>query len=208
MSILAHLSGGFDSAASTLKVANMGVEFRTLLVDLGQPYIEQERKAAEGFSAWLSQKYDKYVGLHELRVDMALSQSGQVSAYIPVRNLVIGAMSANLALAYGCDTIAVGNKTLELRPEDPYCFNDCSRAFYDQLGQIATFASQGKSIDFIMPLINQGVPMSKREVVLYIQDHGYDVRQLWSCYESTARPCGACHHCAELINAGVWDLVS
>jgi len=221
VSILAHLSGGFDSAASTLKVANTGVTFRTLLINLGQPYLLQERKAAETFAGWLSEKYPNYLGHHELKVDMALSQQGQVSAYIPVRNLVIGAMSANFALATGCDTIAVGNKTLELRPEDPYCFNDCSLEFYTELGKLATFASQGQSVQFIMPLldlvhdkwvegveIKKRVPMSKREVVLYVQEQGYDVRRLWSCYESSIRPCGKCHHCAELINAGVWDLVS
>lgn len=209
MKVIAHLSGGFDSAASTLLVAETGATFKTLLIDLGQPYAEQEIKAARAFSVFLAQKYNNYQGHHILSVDMALSQAGEVSAYIPVRNLVIGAMSANLALALGYDAVAVGNKTLELRPEDPYCFNDCSREFYDKLGGIATFASQGKHVEFLMPLIDpiQG-PLSKRAVVELVAQAGYDPRLLWSCYNAAERPCGECHHCHELKDAGVWDLVA
>jgi 7-cyano-7-deazaguanine synthase in queuosine biosynthesis len=111
-------------------------------------------------------------------------------------------------LSIGYDTIAVGNKTLELRPGDPYCFNDCSREFYTELGKLATFASQGSNIDFIMPLIGPNGPLTKREVVEYVSAHGFDVRKLWSCYADRVRPCGECYHCAEIKAAGVWDMVS
>ncbi len=208
MKVLCHLSGGFDSAASTLLIAEQEHEFATLLIDLGQPYSEQEQQSSRAFQDFLHGKYPQtYKGHFTRMVDMELSQEGEVSAYIPVRNLVIGAMSANLALAHGYEAIAVGNKTLELRPDDPYCFNDCSFEFYRKLGDLATFASQYKNIMYVMPLIRGGTPMTKQEVVLYIKDRGFDPSNLWSCYTNQYKPCGECHHCIELKDAGVWELV-
>ena len=208
MRIVSHLSGGFDSAASSIKVAKLGFPFYTLMIDLGQSYLKQEISAAHYLVEYLKNKYPNYLGHKTLKVEMALSQEGQVGAYIPVRNLVIGSMSANYALAVGATHIAVGNKTLELRPNDPYCFNDCSREFYNQLGSLCTFASQGSTIEFLMPLVENGVPISKRDLILFLDEQGIDVTKLWSCYETAERPCGVCYHCKEIKAAGVWDLVT
>jgi 7-cyano-7-deazaguanine synthase in queuosine biosynthesis len=91
MKVVSHMSGGFDSAASTIMVAEAGHEFQTLMIDLGQPYAEQERAAVVELEFFLRGRYPStYYGHSTLRVDMALTQVGQVVAYIPVRNLVIG----------------------------------------------------------------------------------------------------------------------
>jgi len=200
--VLCHLSGGYDSMASTLLVANTGVEFACVFFDIGQPYYMQEISAVERMDRFLNDTYPlTFKGTVVRQVETDLSDGGDVSAYIPVRNLVFGGMSANIALARGYNKVAVGNKTLEIREDDPYCFRDCSKEFYDKLSEISTFASQGKTLEFIMPLVVDGKSLTKGQVLSIIKTAGIDLNDLWSCYEAGDTPCGVCYHCLELQKA-------
>ncbi len=200
--ILCHLSGGFDSLASTLAIAETGEGFGTVFFNYDQIYWRQESKAVHECVAFLSKTFPNYLGHTQIQVDMSLGAPGEVAAYIPVRNLVLGAHSINLAISQGYTLIAVGNKTTQVREGDPYSFNDCSVDFYKRLGDLGTFASQGKSVQFLMPLVKGGVAITKTQVIKSILDHGFDPKLLWSCYENQSKPCGSCYHCEEVTKAG------
>lgn len=214
MKVLCHLSGGFDSVASTLVAANeldVNDKFSTVFYAIGQPYESQEREAANYVVSMLRSLFpDKYVGHHELSLNILASFDPNLpSAYIPVRNLVLSSSSANLAIALGYDKVAVGNKTIAVREDDPYSFSDCSVKFYSMMSDISTFASEGKKLEFIMPLVlAEGEDMysyTKDEVMGICESNGIDLTKLWSCYENGVIPCGVCYHCQEIKKTSYSD---
>jgi len=212
MKILSHISGGYDSIAACIKLLEEGHVVKGLFFDLSQAYLEQERRAVQYASKFLAAHYDNWLGFITAPAPMRLqlSSDGSPSEYIPVRNFVLGAHSANIALAEGFEAVAVGNKTTELRPDDPYSFQDCSIEFYKQMEAIVGFCSEGDAaVKFLMPLIYwkansetpQPVAMTKTEVVNTIIKSGMDITKLWSCYRNEETPCGKCHDCLEVRNA-------
>lgn len=206
MRVLSQLSGGLDSVASTFLVADTATEFQTIFFDLDQPYVLQELRAVKYVDKLLTERYTNYKGLKIVKANLALTASDGPSEYIPVRNLVLGAMSANQAISLDYDAIAVGNKTTEVRPDDPYSFSDCSVEFYSRLGALATFASEGRKLEFVMPLLKSpSEAMTKAEVIQLLLDREVDVRRLWSCYQAGDTYCGQCYHCEEIKHTGLWN---
>ena len=212
MKVLGHVSGGFDSTAACIKLLEDGHEVRGLFFNLNQPYFEQENRAVRYVSDFFACRYPNWLGLttEEAPMRLQLSSDGSPSEYIPVRNFVLGAHSANIALAEGFEAVAVGNKTTELRPDDLYSFRDCSIEFYEQMERIVGFCSEGDAtVKFLMPLIHweangettQPVAMTKTEVVNTILKSGMDITKLWSCYRNEETPCGECHNCLEVRKA-------
>lgn len=213
MRILSQFSGGFDSVASTLKLLQEGHEVYGMFFNLGQKYVAQEADAAEFANKYLSNAFpDTWGGYYTEKVTMELAapaEDGTPSAYIPVRNFVFASHSANVAIANGFEAIAVGSKTLEVRPDDPYSFSDCSREFYDKCQDIVNFCSEGDTkIEFLMPLVIELetdpvrlTSMSKGDVMQMLIDQGIPLDKLWSCYEDVDKPCGVCYHCIEVKKA-------
>lgn len=195
--ILCQLSGGFDSVAVFCKLIEKGEDVIGVFFDLGQPYLEQEKKAVE-YVIDHFRNHENFKGITTKKIDINLGGTTENKDYIPVRNLVLGAISANIAISYDINYIAVGNKTLEVREDDPWSFSDCSVEFYKQLSELTSFASENKEIKFLMPLIESGVPLTKTEVLKIILKSGLDLDKLWSCYENNTKPCGKCFHCQEL----------
>ncbi len=224
MKILSHLSGGFDSVAACIKLLEQGHEVKGLFFDLGQEYLKQELSATVYASDFFIDKYPNWLGIEFAKAPMELSRAadGSPTAYIPVRNFVFAAHSANIALAGGFEAVAVGSKTIAVRPEDPYSFADCSIDFYNKVESLVDFCSEGgDSVKFIMPLVTwksyktyhvwesvtmpdsgyQPSPLSKGEVMQIIIGAGMDLSKLWSCYEDGDQPCGKCYHCIEVKKA-------
>ena len=212
MKILSHISGGYDSIAACIKLLEEGHVVKGLFFDLSQAYLEQERRAVQYASKFLAAHYDNWLGFITAPAPMRLqlSSDGSPSEYIPVRNFVLGAHSANIALAESFEAVAVGNKTTELRPDDLYSFKDCSIEFYRRMEDIVGFCSEGDAtVKFLMPLIhweaNGGTPrpvaMTKSQVVTTILKSGMDISKLWSCYRDEDKPCGECYHCSEVKKA-------
>lgn len=208
------MSGGFDSVASTLVVVNeldVGDKFSTVFYAIGQPYEKQEKAAASYVAEVLEKLFpNEYEGHHILKLDIMSSfDTNLPSAYIPVRNLVLSSSSANLAIALGYDKVAVGNKTIAVREDDPYSFSDCSVQFYSMMSDISTFASEGRKIEFIMPLVlTEGEEMysyTKDEVMGICESNGIELTKLWSCYENGVIPCGVCYHCQEIKKTSYSD---
>jgi 7-cyano-7-deazaguanine synthase in queuosine biosynthesis len=202
--LLCELSGGFDSAAATVLALREGHTVHALCALHGQEYDKQELAGATYVAAFLRDKYgERFKKLHVAAVSLMqeLPDAKTPRAYVPIRNLVLGALSANHAQALGAEAVVVGSKTTVMRPDDPYCFFDCSTAFYEQLGQLVTAASQpGQSMRFVQALVRDGVPMSKADVVRLLLDEGLNLRGFWNCYGAGLKPCRTCAHCIEMAN--------
>jgi len=207
MRILSQLSGGYDSTAVMIKLLDEGHTVKGIFFNYGQKYYKQEKRALEYVDSMLkdSDKYPEYLGYVEIKVSMELTRNndGSPSDYIPVRNFVLGAMSANYAIAQGFSTIAVGSKTTEVRKDDPFSFADCSVSFYESMTNVINLASEpGDCIEFIMPLLKtKSEALTKGEVVQIIDNSILEFQDLWSCYEDAELPCGVCYHCKENIKA-------
>ena len=204
MKVLGHLSGGFDSVAACVRLLEDENEVMGVFFDLGQPYLKQEAKAVAYASDFFTSKYPNWLGCRTDNVAMELQRAadGSPSEYIPVRNLVLAAHSANIALAEGFNAVAVGSKTVEARPDDDYSFNECSIEFFEKVTDVVSFCSEGgDSAEFIMPLIENRVPLTKGKCVQLILNCGLDLTRLWSCYEAEGQACGKCYHCKELMIA-------
>ena len=198
------MSGGYDSVACCIKLLDEGHTVMGLFFNLSQPYLEQERQAVQYASEFLTTRYNNWLGFTTALAPMKLQTSSDdtPSEYIPVRNFVFSALSANFAIAEGYVAVAVGNKTTTVRPNDPYSFRDCSIEFYSMMQNAVAFCSEGDTeIQFLMPLINNNVALTKAEVVGIILNSGMDIRKLWSCYKNMDTPCGECHDCLEARKA-------
>jgi len=174
-----------------------------VFINYGQVYAANEEKAVRYVVDYLK----GYDGLHKLKVintemELKLNIPGVVSDYIPIRNLVLASLTANYAISIGCKTIAVGSKTAEVRPDDPWSFADCSIEFFKKFSDLVTFATEDKEPFWtIMPLIVGGKPLTKTEVIKVILDSGMDINKLWSCYTDNDVPCWECYHCLENIKS-------
>lgn len=200
---LCEMSGGYDSAAAALLTLQQGHTVYGLFIDHGQAYMDRELAAASYLAGRLSKQYANFKGLR-----LAICQLSQVlpndstpAAYVPLRNLVLGALSANKAQALGAEAVVVGSKTTVIRADDPFCFYDCSTAFYQQLGALATLASQpGHALRFVQALVrDDGTAYSKAEVVKLLLDADFDIKSLWNCYGAGFRPCRTCKNCLEMV---------
>lgn len=190
------LSGGYDSVAALLWSLER-YKTRALFIDYGQPYLQQEQDALyyvtdhptiQGHPAWR--------GLDVIRTDLRFGPNPN-DPWIPYRNLVIGAVAANWAVAHSAQVVVVGCKSKEYRPEDPVSYMDSTLGFFEGLEELIGDATEpgrkGMAPRFEMPLVG----WSKKKVLAYVRDAGLDLRKLWNCYANGDQPCGKCAHCVE-----------
>lgn len=206
MKILTHLSGGIDSLASTLLVAESGANFVCFFVDYGQTYVLQEWRSATRIASALK-SFPNFQGLVYRNVQLELN-SKEVNEYVPIRNAIIGMLSANYALSHSFDRIAVGTKSLEKRMGDAYSFNDCTSAFWKNLSTLCSEASEGERVEFFQPLIQNGVSLTKKQAIEIIIKHHIPLNIVWSCYNNNLEHCGDCYHCKEIIETGYFSMLT
>ncbi|KKN68000.1 hypothetical protein LCGC14_0455560 [marine sediment metagenome] len=194
-----ELSGGYDSALSTLLALRKYDSVFGVFTNYGQVYAEQERASAEYLAEWFT-RYPSWRGLTRLKCTLSQALPDQSdSPYIPVRNLVLGTLSANFAQAHGANVVVVGSKTTEYRPDDPYCWYDCTTEFYEGMGALVSLAAEaGHEIRYEQSLILDGQPLTKAQVLEALIDEGIALIKLWNCYEAGERPCQKCFHCLDM----------
>lgn len=199
--ILVQMSGGYDSTAVAVKLLEEGNNVYGIFINYGQIYYKQELDAVENLNTYFLEKYKNYKGFDIINTNIQLSRNkdGSPSDYIPIRNFVLGSLTANYALSKGYDVIAVGNKTTVVRKNDPWSFSDCSYEFYKRMNEIIDFSTEeGDSVKFIMPLlIDETTSLTKSDIINIINNSGVNFNILWSCYHNSKLPCGVCYHCLE-----------
>ncbi len=197
---LCQLSGGLDSTAAlclTLQKKNWYQKVYPIFIDSGAIYSNQEWFAALYISRTLAKKYEALQPLIIKQVSLEQVQQSQVSPYVPLRNLVYGSICANVAIAMGVGDIIIGNKTTEVRLNDPYCFRDCTERFFYQLQATVVEGMEPNTlrIRFLAPLAQKH--LTKVKVMEIVSKEGIDLSQVWSCYGGGNTPCGKCYHCEE-----------
>lgn len=190
MRCIVQLSGGLDSTAALL-LAKLTREPVAMFVDYGQVAIKQERAAAKHVAKSVD------VELHEVTMRGLMLVLDGGGDYIPVRNFVLGAIAGNFAAAMNAEEVWVGNKTVAHRKDDPWCWKDCTRSFYEHMTNAARACFEVGTPTYVMPLAG----MSRREVAAVVDSlgarFGIDSRTTWSCYADLPEPCGKCFHCRE-----------
>lgn len=193
-----QVSGGIDSAAAALIAAKTYRLVYPLFIDFHAPYSAREGWAAKVFVDHLRERYSNVAPLRFREVTLDAEGDGP---YIPARNGVLGLMSVNVAATVGATVVVVGSKTDALRPDDPYCFPDCTADFYRQMGALSRTMLNNYLIRFEQPLRG----WAKADAIAMLRGENFSVESLWSCYAGGERPCGECYHCRERAALGVSD---
>lgn len=210
---LVQISGGFDSLAAAILELRAGWECWGLFIDYGQPYVKHERAAAWEVHKWLCAKYPlQWKSCTHRHVDLEIGSTSEVKAYIPMRNMVITAMSVNAAAAIKCEAVTVGSKSALHRPDDKYSFCDSTSTFYMTMQNALREGREAGMLphSIRMPLVfadgeikssHYADCWTKERVLKLIQDEGIPLDLLWNCYGAGPSPCGECYHCVELKKA-------
>lgn len=197
MKALCEVSGGYDSALALVRAKQKGWDCSAVFVDYGQPYFYTEHKA----SVYVCEKLE--VPWKQVRVDLKVSLpegNSTASDYIPIRNLVLGSLLANHALSEGISEIVTGNRKLIYNEMDPCSFFDCTPAFYAQLESFVNQTSRpGHLVHYNLPLLENGIAMSKNGIVSELLGLGFDITRMWNCYGGGAIPCRQCRNCQEMV---------
>lgn len=192
MKTLCQLSGGFDSVAATILAAKQSEKFSTIFFDLNQDYVLEELRAVRAALEVLKKlpNFDKHYH-HKIPMMTNISDPERPPEYIPVRNLVLAGHCCNIVVATGYDTITTGNRIVDR-------FADGRLEFFKNLAEIATRSTEGKKIDFWLPLVEQSTPLTKEETIGIVIEAGIDPTRMWSCYIPGEKFCGQCAHCLEI----------
>lgn len=203
-----QVSGGFDSAAALILDAPLRTLVQPLFFRYGQAYVQQEEQAARTIVSYVKTFFASVEPLKVVDVEIPKAFIPEMPAtYVPMRNLVLGALSISYAHSLGADAIIVGNKTKHYRADDPYCYRDCSRAFYDALQNMANVFKEGVAdLAFVMPLVDNWIDetcgMPKHEVLRVLRNAGMSFDIPWSCSTPTGgAPCRTCHMCEDVSTA-------
>lgn len=216
-SSLCFFSGGYDSVAATV-LESQAMEkaisepsspnrLFLLFVDYGQVYAEREWEAAKKASQRIiAIAPSVQVELLKVKIEgLVITQTrGAVGEYIPMRNFTLFGIAANIAEGHDCSRIVTGNKTGLFRPDDPYCFRDCTLNFQRKVEQ---------AVQEAWPLVNLPTicsPLSfnpatrqaytKADVLELLIRFGFTLSELTSCYapDGQVSPCWNCFHCGEV----------
>ncbi len=198
MLILSHFSGGFDSVAATILELEQGHHVRGHFINYGQPYAAREWAAALELSEELGKRFPYWTGVEKLQTQMECTSTTNVEFYIPVRNLVLVAVSVQAAVAYRLNAVSVGMRTLKRRPDDPHCFRDASIPFIALMQAVVNeVCEEGDAVELRMPLVGRRGIVDKVECMRKLQEHGIDLSKVWNCYSAGPERCGRCLHCKE-----------
>lgn len=203
MKRLCQVSGGYDSAAALLLTLQTYPqdEVLALQVDCGQKYFANELSAAKYLLSRFKNTYkiEHKVIECEVAQGQAATDGKSVAAhYVPVRNLVLAALSVNYALAYGAKEIVVGMKRDFSATPDPFFYRDSGGTFYAAMNAVSSTATEFTDFPpplFVAPLNRNGNPYTKTECLQLLLDAGMDLQQLWSCSSDFFVQCGECHMC-------------
>ncbi len=210
MKALVLSSGGVDSTtALAMAVSSYGNKNVTALsISYGQKH-DRELKAAREVA--------DYYGVERLELDLskvflfsgssllkgsgaeipdesyeqqlAGSENGLVSTYVPFRNGLFLAVAASIAQSRGCGKLFYGAHSDD---HTRSAYPDCSPAFNSSMRE-AVWQGTGNEVYIEAPFINS----TKAEVVRQGLRLEVPYELTWSCYEGGGKPCGRCATCLD-----------
>lgn len=179
--IIHLLSGGLDSVTMLYDLKEQGHNVHCLLVDYKQQHV-QELTFAVMHCRRLGVQFTK----EETSALGGLTDDDKW--IVPVRNLVLTSLAANLAVRAKADTVTIGcNK------DDEANFPDCRMAFYQLLNTLLTTGET--QVEICTPYID----WPKWKIAAQSKRLGVAVHEIWTCYQPTERgACGKCPACRKL----------
>lgn len=195
------LSGGMDSTTLLYHLLDLGDEVIAISFDYGQRHRKELDFAARTCARLeVGHKIVDLCAIGSLLEGSALTTDGVAVPYghyedesmrltvVPNRNMILLAIAGGLAVARGCDRLAIA-----VHSGDHAVYPDCRPQF------IADFAAALGSGNYEQVTVYAPfVDWSKTDIVRLGLKLGIDYeRDTWSCYEGKAEPCGRCGTCVE-----------
>lgn len=205
--ILVILSGGMDSTTLLYDLHHDKQAARALSFNYGQRHW-RELRAAEATCAKLGIPHNIVAmpDLAALLPGSALTDRGNVDVphghyadetmrktVVPNRNMMMISIAAGVALAHGCNGVAVG-----VHSGDHAVYPDCREDFIWQVRQtIRTGNYNANFFDVRAPYLH----IDKGAIAAIGKHLGVDYSLTWTCYEGGEHPCGKCGACVERAEA-------
>jgi len=169
--VVVLVSGGADSAATVLKLSEMGYKVCGLFIDYGQPNLLVEEYCVK---LWVKPLFtlDSVSLSNDVRkmLDMRRKAQNDEDAFVPFRNtlfMVLAAMHANVVDA---DGISIG-----LMKEDAGVFPDSNWVHHKMLSELVSY-SGARTYEMFLPIKD----CSKKEVMKICEDGGLKTVSCWS----------------------------
>lgn len=180
--IIHLLSGGLDSVTMLYDLVGQGHLVHALLFD----YRQRHRRELE----WAKYHADRLGVQYTVMQLPALGGLNQHSWIVPNRNAILLSLAVNLAVRASADTITIG-----CNAEDADYFPDCRKPFIDSMN--AALKAAGFNIEICAPYIDK----PKAWIGGLAQHMGVSPKEIWTCYQGGAEPCGECPACKKLMEA-------
>lgn len=209
---LVLLSGGLDSTTLLARVVDAGTARLALSADYGQRH-RRELDAARAVAAHYGVAHTvvDLSGWGRLLDGSALTDASvpvphghyaapsMASTVVPNRNATLISAAAGVAIARGCDTVAVA-----VHAGDHPVYPDCRPEFLDAMNTALRYGTQDAA-----RLVAPFAHWDKTAIVAEAHRLGAPVELSWSCYEGGPVHCGRCGTCVEragaFFAAGVTD---
>lgn len=184
-------SGGIDSTISAIILNARVTKLTALTVNyLGRP--EGEIRAAKLIARKLR--------FHE-HIEVTLNTSGLLTKFpdgkgvrrgwIPYRNLLFWSIAAHKALMLNVQFVAAGHTR-----KDGIAFSDASPQFFTRLQHLFRFTGSDDGyggIEIELPIYRTSETEQRR----IASEHWSIIRNTWSCWLGSCRPCMTCYACQD-----------
>ena len=189
---LVLFSGGLDSVVLTEQLHRAGRLAGAVHFIYPHPAQSHERRVViemrRRFYTETGRDYFREVDLPIRAKELQIGTGRPGPRIVPVRNLAMLAVAANLADSFGATRIAIG-----ATDTDASGYADCSRSYLATVSRLVE--PFGLQVD--APFLDR----SRADVWEMARDLGISPRDVWSCYEPAAgKPCGACNSCRQGID--------
>lgn len=181
-SIIHLLSGGLDSVTMLYDLKAQGHSVHCLLFHYKQSHVKEL-----DFAVYHANRLGVLWTMVELPPLGGLTKENWI---VPNRNAIFLSLAVNYAIKAKADTVTIGcNK------DDADYFPDCRNRFLDAMNAAVIAAEY--SVEICAPYLNR----PKWWIVGMAQDMRIPMRQLWTCYHGSEKPCGECPACRKLQEA-------
>jgi len=208
---LALLSGGLDSAVSTVRVSKEYKIEKCIFFDYGQKALKHEITSARYFSELVDSDLEiirlpfleKITGTALVNEDMLphlsyealndpnLTRNSALAVWVPNRN----GLFINIAGCY-CDSLGIDAIITGFNFEESETFSDNSPEFVKAVNT-SLYYSTSNSCKVLSPFAKN----NKKDIVKKAIELKIDLSRVYSCYNGQEKQCGVCESCIRLKKA-------
>jgi 7-cyano-7-deazaguanine synthase len=200
---LVMLSGGLDSATCLYWAKEKFSEISAITFNYFGRLVQEKRATARLVKAadindlieidlpFVNEAGDFYSG----RFKNPDSRAGQLSSYIPARNLIFYSIAAHYAEYLGAKWIIGGHNL-----HDAEFFKDASKSYIDKLNRLfkeGCILCSDQAYQILLPLAE----MNRKQIIRLAIKLNAPVELTWSCHREGSVHCGNCYACRQRVEA-------